>query len=364
MKNKKIIILHDYFLYKGGGERLIITLAKAIGAEIATAFIEKDAFNPRDYGIKTREFVKNIFLSNIPGVRHLAVQFSFLFKTRFLKDYDIVIYSGDVVSAVHNSPRAKNIAYVHTPPRHLYDNYGLRIEQYNFLKRQIFRVYALVSRVRYEKGVRKMDEIIVNSKTVQDRTKKYLSLESKIVYPPCDVNRFKWLGQKDYYFSWARLYDVKRVDEIVEAFTRMPDKKLVVASGGPELEKIKKIASGHDNIKILGWITDEQLLDLLGNCIATIYIPINEDFGMSPVESMSAGKPVIGVNEGGLRETVIDGKTGILVKPNFEIGDIIAAVKNISADQAIEMRNNCEERAKEFSEDKFVEGMRRVVRDS
>ncbi len=363
-KEKKIIILHDYFLYKGGGERLIITLAQALRAEIVTAFIHKDAFDPRDYGIKTRELVKKTYFSNIPGVRHVIVQLSFFFKTKFLKNYDTVIYSGDVVNAVYNSrgnPRTKNIAYIHTPPRHLYDNYKLRISQYKFLKRQIFRIYAFVSRLRFERGTKKMDEIVVNSKTIQDRTKKYIGLDSKIVYPPCDINRFKWLGQKDYYFSWARLYDVKRVDKIVEAFTKMPNKKLIVASGGPEKQKIKNIAKGHDNIKILDWILDEKLLDLIGNCIATIYIPINEDFGMSPVESMSAGKPVIGVNEGGLKETIIQDKTGILIRPDFNINDIVDAVKKLNKERALIMRDDCENRAKEFSEEMFLKGMKEVV---
>lgn len=351
-------------MYKGGGERLVITLAKAIGADVATAFIAKDAFNPRDYGIKTRELVKEGFFSNLPGVRHLKVQFSFLFKTGFLKDYDIIIYSGDCVSAVYRARGKKNIAYIHTPPRHLYDNYDLRLKQYSFLKRQIFKIFVFFNRIRFEKSIKKMDELVVNSETVQERVKKYLNLNVTVVYPPCDTNRFKWLGQKDYYFSWARLYDVKRVDKIVEAFTLMPDKKLVVASGGPELKKIKKIAKGYDNIKILDWITDEELLELLGNCIATVYIPIQEDFGMSPVESMSAGKPVIGVNEGGLRETVMDGKTGYLIRPDFTVNDIAAAVKKMTREKSLAIRADCEARAKKFSEEKFVGEMRRVICDN
>jgi glycosyltransferase involved in cell wall biosynthesis len=359
-KNKKIIILHDYFLYKGGGERLIITLAKKLKADIITAFIVKDAFDPRDYGIKTKELVKKSHFSNIPGVRHITVQLSFFLKTKFLKNYDTVIYSGDVVNAVYSS-RGKNIAYVHTPPRHLYDNYELRISQYKFLKRQIFKVYALVSRFRFEKGIKKMDEIIVNSKTIQRRVKKYLNLESKVVYPPCDVGKFKWINQGDYYFSWARLYDVKRVDKIVEVFVKMPDKKLIVASSGPELKKIKKIAKGHNNIKILDWITDEELLELLGKCIATIYIPINEDFGMSPVESMSAGKPVIGVDEGGLQETIVQNKTGILIRSDFNINDIVDAVKKLNKERALIMRGDCENRAKEFSEEGFIQGMKEII---
>ncbi|MEA2088736.1 MAG: glycosyltransferase [Patescibacteria group bacterium] len=359
--HKKIIILQDYFLYKGGGERLIITLAKSLKADIVTSFIHQDAFNPRDYGIKTTELTKQGGFSHIPGFRFLKVQFSFLFKTKFLKNYDIVIYSGDCLNALRNAKNKINIAYIHTPPRHLYDNYKLRLSEYKFCKRQIFKIFALVNRIRFKCLTKKMNLLIANSKTVQARIKKYLNLNSVVIYPPCDVNRFKWAGQNDYYFSWARLYDVKRVDKIVEAFVKMPNKKLVVASGGPELKKIKKIAKGYDNIKILGWISDEKLLELLGNCIATIYIPLREDFGMSPVESMMAGKPTIGVDEGGIKETIIHKKTGVLLKPDFNINDIINAVKKMTPDIALKMRFDCETRAKLFSEENFINDMKKAI---
>ncbi|MEA2065321.1 MAG: glycosyltransferase [Patescibacteria group bacterium] len=363
LKNKKIIILQDYFLYKGGGERLVITLAKALNADIATSFITPHAFNPRDYGIKTIELTTDGYFSHIPGARYLKVQSSFIFKTKFLKNYDIVIYSGDCLSAIHNVKNKLNIAYIHTPPRHLYDNYQLRLKEYKFLKRQIFKIFAAINRPRFRCCAKKMNVLIANSKTVQNRIKKYLNLNSKIVFPPCDIKKFKWIKQGDYYFSYARLYDVKRVDKIVEAFIKMPNKKLIIASGGPELNKIKQMARGHDNIKILKWISDEKLLNLLGSCLATIYIPLQEDFGMTPVESMSAGKPIVAVDEAGLKETIIHQKTGLLLKPNFKIQDIINAVNELDKQKALLMREDCELRARDFSEDIFIEGMKNVLRN-
>ncbi|MCK5459562.1 glycosyltransferase [Candidatus Parcubacteria bacterium] len=362
LKNKKIIILQDYFLYKGGGERLIITLAKALNSDIATSFITPDAFNPRDHGIKTIELTTDGSFSHIPGFRYLKVQSSFILKTKFLKDYDIVIYSGDCLSAIRNAKDKINVAYIHTPPRHLYDNYQLRLKEYKFFKRQIFKIFAAINRPRFKYYAKKMDILIANSKTVQNRIKKYLDLDSKIVNPPCDIEKFRWIEQGDYYFSWARLYDTKRVDKIVEAFIKMPDKKLIVASGGPELDKIKRMARGRDNIKILGWISDEKLLNLLGNCLATIYIPLREDFGMTQVESMSAGKPIIGVDEAGLKETIIHQKTGLLLRQDFKIQDIISAVNKLNGQKALLMREDCEIRARDFSENKFIKGMKNVLR--
>ncbi len=360
-KKRKIIILQDYFLYKGGGERSMIILAKFLGADIATSFVARDAFDPRDEGIKTRELTSEDNWINFPGWRFLKVQFSFFFRTGFLKNYDVIIYSGDCLNAVYRAKGKLNIAYVHTPPRHLFDNYHLRLAEYKGFKKILFFFYALFSRWRYLKAAPKMDFLIANSFNVQERIKKYLGLPSEVVYPPGDGLDFHWQGQEDYYFSYARLYDVKRVDLIVRAFTQMPDKKLVVASGGPELEKIKKIAAGHKNIKILGWISDKQLLSLLGRCVATIYLPINEDFGMSPVESMKAGKPVIGVAEGGLRETIIHQKTGLLLPPDFQIKDICRAVRSLTKEKALAMRKDCEERARLFTAEEFGQRVKKII---
>lgn len=357
----RILILHDYFLYRGGGERLVISLAKHLQADVATAFIAKDAFDPREHGLTVYEFYREKGFTTVPGFRYLQVQLSFLLKTKFIKNYDVLIYSGDCLAGVLRARAKKNIAYMHTPPRHLYDCYEERLRAYSWWKKLIFIPFVIFNRWRFETLARKMDLIVTNSRNVQQRIKTYLKLDSTVVYPPCTTLPFKNLGQGDYFFSWARLYDVKRVDKIVEAFTKMPDKKLIVASGGPDLEKIQKIAAGHGNIQVLGWISDEELLRYLGHCLATIYIPIREDFGMSPVESMVAGKPVIGVAEGGMLEVIEDGKNGVMLSPDFTIDDIVSAVRAMTPEKAAAMEAACYETAKRFTEERFIEEMRRIV---
>lgn len=373
-KSPKILILHDYFLYKGGGERLVISLAKNLGADIATAFIAKDAFDPRTEGIHTIELYKERPWSRLPGFRYLQVQLSFLFKTSFAKQYDIVIYSGDCLitmvqimgwkffSKKNKTQRITHVAYMHTPPRHLYDAYQDRLKEYPLWKKIVFIPFVWFNRFRFEALAKRLDLIITNSKNTQQRIKHYLKLDSVVVYPPCDTLPFKNLGYGDYFFSWARLYPVKRVEQIVQAFITMPDKKLVVASGGPELEKITALAKGHSNITILGWIDNNQLLHYLGNCLATIYIPVREDFGMSAVESMQAGKPVIGVAEGGLLEIIDDKKTGVLLPANFTLPDLQQAVKNLTPEQAKQMEVACYQTAQKFSEKSFILGMQKALR--
>ena len=141
----------------------------------------------------------------------------------------------------------------------------------------------------------------------------------------------------------------------------MPDKKLIVVSGGPLFEKIKRLSLDAPNIKILGWVSDDVLGELIGRCLATIYIPKDEDFGISPIESMAAGKPVIGVSEGGLLETIISGETGILLPSNPTEEDLIKAVQFLTPSRAREMRYACESRARKFDKNVFLSKMRDIV---
>ena len=141
----------------------------------------------------------------------------------------------------------------------------------------------------------------------------------------------------------------------------MPDKKLVVTSGGPELGRLKRLARDASNVIFTGWVGEEGLQRLVGNSIATIYVPKEEDFGMSPVESMAAGKPVIGVAEGGLLETVVDEETGFLLRPDFREEDIVAAIRKMDGSTALGMRSACEERAQQFDVNIFIENMRNVM---
>ncbi|GAB5506235.1 MAG: hypothetical protein Rhirs2KO_13980 [Rhizobiaceae bacterium] len=141
----------------------------------------------------------------------------------------------------------------------------------------------------------------------------------------------------------------------------MPEMQLIVASGGEQLDHIREIARDASNITVLGWVNDDELVDLVSNALATIYIPSEEDFGMSPVESMAAGKPVIGVAEGGLLETVVHNQTGILLRSNPSAHDIIKAVQSMTKERAYSMRFACEQRATLFSKQRFIENMNAII---
>ncbi|MDD3301979.1 MAG: glycosyltransferase [Candidatus Gracilibacteria bacterium] len=362
--SNKIVILHDTFLYKGGGERLIIMMGKALKADIASGFFSHGSFDLRKEGFKGKMIPvsSEIFKK---GFRHIKLKFAFLFNTGFLKKYDTVIFSGDCISAVRNCKKdQKKIYYCHTPPRYIYDLNDVYLGKIRPTFRPFFKLGFWLFKKLYERDIKKMDLILTNSQNTKDRIKEFLGLDSEILYPPVDLNEFKFLKQKDYYLSFARLSTVKRVDRIVEAFKILEDKKLVIIYGenDPQRYDIMCLANGYKNIEFVTLPGNIGFTDYIGNCIATIYIPINEDFGMSPVESMAAGKPVIGVNDGGLKESIIDGKTGILIDKEAEIDDIVKAVKKLGKKKCLEMKEDCEKRAKDFSFEKFKSKLNNFVK--
>ena len=358
----KTAVLHDYFENAEGGGRLSLLLAKEFDADLVYGFKSSNHPFLSEFPPLKDQFplCKNI---TIPLLRQFVLSRAFLHKTSFLSRYDRVVYSGSYAPlAIGNSfNNALNIYYCHTPPRFIYDQKEFYFSGIPFFCRPLLKGFMHYMQPYYEDAVAKMDVIVTNSENVRKRIKRFLGHDSIVVYPPCDVDRYSWLGSEGYYLSTARLDPLKRIDLIVEAFLRMSDKKLIVTSGGKELPRLLKLARGHENIMFTGWQDEGQLLELIGNSIATIYIPEDEDFGMSPVESMAAGKPVIGVADGGLCETVISGETGFLVSSTPSVGQIVDAVERMSVQKAQSMRCACENRAKVFRKDVFSNRMREIA---
>lgn len=358
----KTAILHDYFENAEGGGRLSLLLANEFNADLVYGF--KSSNHP--FSTRFPSLINQFPLCaniTIPLLRQLVLSRAFLNKTSFISRYDRVVYSGSYapLAVKKTSPNSLNIYYCHTPPRFIYDQKEFYFSRVAPFFRPLLKWFIHYMQPHYEDAVAKMDVIVTNSENVRKRIKKFLGHDSIVVYPPCDVDRYSWLGCEGYYLSTARLDPLKRVDLVIRAFLKMPDKKLVVASGGPELPRLRKLAQGHGNIIFTGWVEEEQLLELIGNSIATIYIPIDEDFGLSPLESMAAGKPVIGVADGGLCETVLNGKTGVLIPNPISAGRIVDAVKRMSAPKAQSMRRACENHADTFRKEIFLNKMGEIV---
>ncbi len=351
----KVALVVDHFQGKGGAERLEMTLAEKLPADIFTGYVLNASFNLAHLEVKT------IFRRmNSRFIRYFFQRRAFKAIAPDLAKYDTVIYFGNSLDSAPLLPKStKKILYCHTPPRHIYSDKEYYTAQFPWFIRPFYRFYTWLYKRHYESLLKHMDVIVTNSRNVQERLKKYTGFESTVVYPPCNTERFIWTGQKDYYLSFSRLEEVKRVDLIAKAFTQIPDQKLVIVSGGPELKNIQQIAAQSPNIQVKGWVSEEELLDLIGNCIATIYVSLDEDFGMGAVESLSAGKAIIASNEGGFKE-IVTASTGILLSETTP-ESIAKAVQALTPEKAQAMREMCIKQAKKFSEENFIADMKKVI---
>lgn len=350
----KIAIVHEYFNKKGGGERLALNLADIFDADIFTGFIEqKNTYDMGNY--RAHELSKPI-TNRLLRVIKLHNKF----KKLRLNNYDAVILSGTtcLAAAKHNHP---NIWYCNTPARHLYSQKEWYLKRQNPFLRIALKIFHLWLKPVDQQNVRQVDKIVCNSENIKNRIRRFYGEKfynnATVIYPPVKTDKSLWKGQKDFYLSFGRVDKFKRIHLIVEAFKDMPDKRLVVASGGPELKNIKRMAKDYKNIDIKGYVSQEELEELIGTCIATIYIPVDEDFGMSPVEGMAEGKPCIGVDEGGLKETIIHKKTGYLCPRDINKEDLIQAVRWMSKTQAEKMRFESVREAQRFHQDDFRKKM-------
>ena len=379
LKTKKIAIFYSFLKVRGGAEKLLLSLRNYYKADFFAGAVNEKYFNKTD----TDSFSKDLFNanykleflhkdSNIPLWYAIKRQLFFLFspKIKDLKNYDIVIFSGNVsfvqrrLQKVIDPNKTKLVNYCNTPPRLFTDQYLETLRKVPTLFRPFFKLLAKLVRQEYKKDLQVMDLVIANSKNIIRRLEKYLNYNTKLfAYPPVDVNKYQYIQTGNFFLSHSRLEDLKRIPMIVEAFGKMPNKKLVICSTGPLKDwLINEIKTKNlTNINYLGIVSDEKLYELVGTCLAAIVIPKDEDFGLVQCELMSAGKPVIGVKEGGLLETVIDGETGILLPTSPKVEDLITAVENMTPELALSMKLKSIIQAQKFSEAEFFQKMNEIL---
>lgn len=366
IKKPKIAVIHDHLGWPGGGERTALIIALELGADFITAYAHPQTYPEYQKQLGRKLVTLSEKVVNLEVVRFFWLRGLFWRNQKILKKYDILIASGQAATetvAQHAKKGARKILYNHTPPRRIFDLYEKSKRGYKWFLRPLYAVFARYWKWVYLKAMRKIDIDIANSENVRRRMKEFAGEEvDYVVWPPILTEKFKWISQADYFLSWARVDEHKRVDLIVKAFMKMPDKKLIVASSGSELEKVREMAKNCPNIKIVGWIDDAELFDLVGRCRAAIYIPINEDAGMTQLEANAAGKPVLGVAEGGLLETMIDGETGILVKPNPDESDIIKAVETMTPQWCLARKDKCVSHARRYDKEIFCQKIKNIVK--
>ncbi|MEI7810906.1 MAG: glycosyltransferase family 4 protein [Ignavibacteria bacterium] len=361
----KKAIIHEWFVNYAGSERCVESFTNMwTDAEVYSLV---DFLNDHDRGIILKgKKAHTSFIQTLPFAkkkhRNYLAFFPIAIEQFDLAEYDIILSSSHAVAkGVLTNPNQMHICYCHTPIRYAWDHYHQYLREANLTKGiggLIAKSVLHYLRVWDYTASNRVDHYIANSKHIAKRIKKIYGRDSEVIYPPVDINLFPVRTDKEnFYLTASRLVPYKRIDLIVEAFSKMPDNKLVVIGHGPEMNKIKEKAGR--NVEILGYQPFDQLKDYMQRAKAFVFAA-EEDFGIIIVEAQSCGTPVIALNKGGTSETVVNGLNGIHF--NEQTSDsIIGAVKNFEKAGNNFDAVNISNIAKGYSREIFEANIRRFI---
>lgn len=375
----KVAIVHDYIKEYGGAERVLETLHEIF----PDAPVFTSAYIPEFLGPHKKRFqnwdIRTSWLQNIPFKHKLISPFRLIAPWVFgqfdLSAYDVVIVSATgaycpnyVRTRIKNQEsrikgkegKALHICYCHTPPRYLYGYATARDWKSNKLLVVLGSVVNHFLRIADYYASKNVDFYIANSEEVAGRIKKFYRRESTVIYPPVEIENFKNkkstkpqnLSPKTYYLTGGRLARAKHTDLIVRACREqnLPLKIFGRGFAGYEEELESRIKKQELRTEFLGEVTDEEKYELMQNAKAFIFAGEDEDFGIVPVEAMSTGLPVIAYKSGGVKETIIEGKTGIF----FEELTVDSLKKAIQKFEKMKIdQEDCRKQAERFSKQRF-----------
>lgn len=362
----KVALVHDYIKEFGGAERVLKQLTLLYPeAPIYTSFVVYNSNCAKEFSkSKIVESKYGWLLKHFNLYSPLRFLAPLVWRSLDLRGYDLVITSCSSFFArgFRVSPETKVIAYCHTPPRFLY---GFETS-INLQKYWIVRVYALVVnhflRIFDLWSAQRVNYWIVNSENVKKRVWKYYRKQAVVVYPPVNVEGImrnsKGVKKEDYFLIVSRLVGAKGIVEAAEATSKLGF-KLKISGEAVGFSNIKQKLLKIKDVELLGRVSDTKLAKLYAKAKGFIALAKEEDFGITPVESMAAGTPVIAFNGGGFKETVVDGETGILVNDTEE-KTLQTAIIRVT--KKLWKKNEIQKRALLFSEKRFLAEMKKVIK--
>jgi glycosyltransferase involved in cell wall biosynthesis len=353
----RVAIIHDYLNQYGGAERVLEALHDLYpDAPIYTSLYDPAAMPEfyRAWDIRTS------WMQRLPGWRrHFQKYFLFYpsaFESFDLSSYDLILSSSSAYAkGVIPPPGARHICYCHTPMRFAWrtDDY-IKREGFGRLQRGVLPLMLTYVRLWDVATTPRVDQFIANSREVAARIARYYGRAAIVIAPPVDLSPYRPWVPGNFYLAGGRLIPYKRLDLVIQAFTAL-GLPLKVFGDGRDRERLRALAG--PNVEFLGQIGEAQRRDLFASCRAFVF-PGEEDFGITPLEAMSAGRPVIAYAAGGVLETVIEGVTGRFFHQQSAgaIAAAVAAARVDRYDPAVIRRH-----AEGFSRDVFLERMREVI---
>lgn len=354
----KAAISHEWLTTLGGSERVVEAFLEIYpGSPVYTSFLSSRNLpdSVMSWDIRTS------FIQQLPYLHRIAQNYLPLFPLAFesfdFSSYELVLSSSTACAkGIITGPETTHICYCHTPMRYAWEpQLDTRLQFSNPLIMAGSNLLLHYLRLWDRQAADRVDHFIANSENIAAKIAKYYRRQATVINPPVNVDRFPLSSRKGSYFLvLSRLVAYKRVELAVEAFSRL-GLPLKVVGDGPERQRLERMAGPC--VEFSGFAGDEEVPGLIDDCIALVF-PGEEDFGIVPVEAMAAGKPVIGLGRGGLLETVIDGKTGVLF-PEPTVTSLIDGISRFSPadfDSAMISRH-----ASGFSRERFKKEISKYV---
>ena len=307
-----VALVHDYLLTMRGAERTFAEIAACWPeAPIHTLLYDRDAVGQQFGGHRVQPSYLQRLGINQSGFRYLLPFFPRAAEHLPVADYDIVVSSSSAFAhGTRPHPDALHVCYCHSPFRYAWFERDRAMAETPRLARPVMRRTLDGIRGWDVAAARRVTHFIANSEITRERIAQFYGVDSEVVHPPVAVERFSIGEPQDYLLFVGQLVRHKRVDVAIEAAT-LAGRPIKVVGEGPERPALEARFGGSP-VQFVGSVSDEVLSGLYANCLALV-VPNVEEFGIAAVEAQAAGRPVVGVGKGGLRETVIDGETGLLV---------------------------------------------------
>jgi len=370
----KKALIHDWYTVYGGAERCVESFTN-IWDDFDHFSLIDDLSDPHRELILKGKKTKNSFVQKLPfwkkKYRTYLPLFPFAIEQFDLSDYELILSSSSsVAKGVLTTPSQLHIAYVYSPVRYAWDLYHQYLKESKLdsgVKGLIAKYFLFKLRAWDFSTANRPDHYSAISHFVAKRIKKVYNKEALVIYPPVDTDSFTLTTEtSDYYITCSRMVPYKKIDLIVEAFSKT-NKKLIVIGDGPDFKKIKKLASS--NVELKGYVEKEEMLDIIKRAKAFIFAA-EEDFGIAPIEAQACGVPVIAYGKGGALETIIgvssdenfDDKsvTGIFFKEQMS-SSLLEAVNYFEKNEASFDRKIIRKNAERFSKDRFEKEFKETI---
>ena len=353
----KVAIVHEWFSTYAGSERVVEQLLDVVPQADLFALVDFLADNNRGF-IGNRP-VTTSFIQKMPWAKKKFRAYLPLMPLAVeqldVSGYDVVISSNHAVAkGVIIGPDQRHVSYVHSPIRYAWDlqHQYLKEEGLTGLRGCAARLVLHYLRLWDQSSAARVNTFVANSKYIARRIKNCYQRDAEVIYPPVDVDAFELHEAKEnFYLTASRLVPYKRMPLIAEAFAAMPDRKLVIVGDGSDLDKVK--AAAGPNVEVLGYQSTATLRDLMRRAKAFVFAA-EEDFGITPVEAMACGTPVIAYGRGGATESVVDGQSGLFFEKQTP-ASIIDAVQRFEQSSDHYVPTDIRRRAEFFRPERFRE---------